>query len=235
MQSHLITRKSPTFGFVNVRLVEYGLARLRDEHKGQIVEPLAFLSLMRWFQNQDNAKLETNTRFRLAFEPSRGAAYEELMTLYLIRMLRHPVPFSTIFNFHNTPVWADDMGQIVGCLDGMDVIGDTPENPSLGVVHYATGVEDIIRWIENPDTASAVLISTDLFGPDVMLRCRSAPSNSTVACTKVFLMGQFKSWTDGNKESLDAGTITHALTSLHRDHWFKQTVCHLVLSLSSPH
>ena len=33
-------------------------------------------------------------------------------------------------------------------------------------------------------------------------------------------MGQLKSYLQGNKESLDAGTISYALTSLHPNHWF---------------
>jgi hypothetical protein len=240
VQSHLTKGQSPTFGPVTERLVEYGLARLRKGHTGHIVEPLAFLSLMQWLEDQNHVNLEANIRSRLAFQTSRGDAYEELIILYLLRILRYPVPFSTIFHFYNnTPNWANDMAQIVGRLDGMDaaveVLGVAPENPGLGVVHYATGVEDVIRWIEAPDTAPAVLISTYLFGPDVMIRCSSPPSNSTVASTNVFLMGQFKSFTNGNKESLDAGTTSHALASLDRDHWFKQTVCQLASSLSSPH
>ena len=155
---------------------------------------------------------------------------EELIILY-------PIPFGTIFHLHNTPVWVNDIAQIVGRLDGtdvaVDVLGEPPENPGLGVVHYATGVEDVIRWIETPATAPAVLITTHLFGPDVMIRCSSSPLNSTITSTNVLLMGQFKSFTDGNKESLDAGTTSHALTSLDRDHWFKQTVCQLASSLSS--
>jgi hypothetical protein len=196
------------------------------------VEALAFLSLLKWLQNQDYPILETNHHSWLI--------NKELIILNLLRMLRCPVPFSTIFNFHNTPAWANDMVQIVGCLDGMDVavdvLGEVPKIPGLGVVHYAAGVEDVIRWIEAPDTAPAVLVSTNLFGLDIMLRCRSASSNSTVASTKCFLMGKLKSFTDiGNEESVNAGTVSCALTSLARDHWFIQTVCQLASSLFSPH
>jgi hypothetical protein len=203
-----------------------------------MVEPLPFLSLLKWLEKQAHVKLETNLGTRLAFQASRGEGYEELIVLYLLRKLRYPISFSTIFNFYNAPVWANDMVQIDGCLKGrgvvVDVLGEAPENPGLGVVDYAAGVEDVIRWIEDPDTASAVLVSTNLFGPDVMIRCRSAPSNSTVA-SKYFLMGQLKSYTHGNKESLDVKTISKALTSLAHDHWFKQMVCQLASSLSSPH
>ena len=142
MQSHFTKGKSLTFGPVTARLVEYGIARLRNGHEGQIVEPLAFLSLMKWLQTHDHANLEVNIQLQLASPASRGDAYEEQIVLYLLRTLHYPVPFSTIFNFHDTPVWTNDMVQIVGRLDGVDV---APQNPGLGVVHYAAGVEDVIR------------------------------------------------------------------------------------------
>ena len=240
MQSHLTRGQSPTFGPVTARLVEYGLARLRERHTGHIVEPLAFLSLMKWLEKQKDVNLATHIRLRLSFQASRGDAYEELNILYLLRTLRYPVPFNTIFDFHtgSTPDWENDMAHIVGRLGGnnvpVDVLGDAPQNPGLGMVHYAASIEEVIGWIETPADTPAVLVTSHLFGPDVMIRCSSSPSNSTVTST-VLLMGQFKSFTDGNKESLDAGTISHGLTSLNRDHWFKQTVSQLVSSLSSVH
>ena len=228
--------QSPTFGPVTAELVEYGLARLRQGHKGYIVEPLAFLSLVKWLEKQNDVSLAANIRSRLGFQASRGDAYEELIVLYLLRTLRYPVPFNTIFDFHSTPDWANDMAHIVGRLDRkdvpVDVLGDAPQNPALGVVHYAASIEEVIRWIGTPDVAPAVLVTSHLFGPDVMIRCSSSPSNSTVTST-VLLMGQFKSFTNGHKKSLDAGTINHGLTSLNRDHWFKQTVSQFVSSLFS--
>ena len=50
VQSHLLQGESPTFGPVSAGLVEYGIARLREGHEGQIVEALAFLSLMKWLE-----------------------------------------------------------------------------------------------------------------------------------------------------------------------------------------
>ncbi|KAF8224450.1 hypothetical protein L208DRAFT_1461528 [Tricholoma matsutake] len=230
VQSHLTKGKSLTFGPVTTRLVEYGIARLRNHHKGQIVEPLAFLSLMKWLQTLDHGNLEANIRSRLALQASRGDGCEELVILYLLRMLRYPVLLSMIFNFCNPPVWANNMVQIVGRLDGIDVavdiLGGAPQNPGLGVVHYAADIEEVICWLENPAVAPAVLITTHLFGPDVIIRCSSPLSNSTIASRNILVMGQLKSYTGGNKESLDARMITEALTSLNRVHWFKQTPLH---------
>ena len=238
VQSHLTRGQSPTFGPVTAQLVEYGLARLRQGHTGHIVEPLAFLSLMKWLEKKKHINLGANIGSRLSSQASRGDAYEEVIILYLLRMLCYPVPFNTIFDFHSTPVWENDMARIVGRLDGndvpVDVLEDAPQNPGLCVVHYAASIEEVIHWIQTPAVAPAVLVTSHLFGPDVMIRCSSSPSNSTATST-VLLMGQFKSFTDVNKESLNAGTISHGLTSLNRDHWFKQTVSQLVSSLSSVH
>ena len=122
------------------------------------------------------------------------------------------------------------MAHIIARLDEkdvavpVDVLGGAPENPGLSVVHYASSIEDTIDWIDEPDAASALLIPSDLFGPDVMARYRLPSSNTTV-----LLMGQFRSYTAGN---LDAETVVKALASLHPDHWFEQAVCYLVSLLS---
>ncbi len=226
MQSHLLKGKSPTYGPVTEQLVEYGIARLREGHKGEIVEPLAFLSLMRWLQGQGHLNLEANLRLRLGNKSERGSSFEEVGNLYLLRALRHAVSFTTVFNFRCTPSWADETAHIIARLGGKDIavdgLGEAPENPGLSVVHYASSIEDAIDWLDKPDNASALLIPSQHFGPDVMARCCSSSSNTTV-----LLMGQYKSYTDGNKESLEAETVAQALTSLHPDHWFKQAVCYL--------
>ena len=79
--------KSPIFGPVTARLVEYGIARLRNDHKGQIIEPLAFLSTMKRLETQGHLDL----RSRPSCEESHRSAFEEAMVLYLLRQLRYPV------------------------------------------------------------------------------------------------------------------------------------------------
>jgi hypothetical protein len=146
--------------------------------------------------------------------------------LYLLRALCDGASFSSVFNFRFTPPWADETAHVVAHLDNVDVdvdvLGGAPKNPGLCVVESADNIDDIIEWIDK-DTASALLIPGVLFGPDVMLRCRSSPSNETI-----LLMGKFKSYTTGNKASLATETTAEALTSLHPNHWFEQAVCYLV-------
>lgn len=66
------------------------------------------------------------------------------------------------------------MAHIVARLCGndvaVDVLGGAAENPGLSVVHYASSIEDTIDWIDDPDNASALLITSRLFGSDVMAR-----------------------------------------------------------------
>jgi hypothetical protein len=222
VQSHLTKGQTPTFGPVTVKLVEYGIAHLRNNHSGEIVEPLAFLSLVKWFETQPTLSLETNIGTQLGIgDSSRGDAYEQLAILYLLRALDHFTTLRTVFKFHNTePSWADEPTRIVGHINGapvpVDVLGKNPENPGLGVVQYAANIKEVIQWIKNPTTA--VLVPSTLFGPDVLLSCNG-----------VLLMGQLKSCTVGNLHSLDSETICDALTSLHPNHWFKKAVCPLVL------
>ena len=219
VQSHVTLGKSPTFGPVSVRLVEYGLARLRDDgnHYGQIVEPLAFLSLLQWLEGQSELNLTANLQLRLGSESSRGSAYEEVVILFLLRVMRHEVPFTSVFNFHGTPPpWTNDKAQIIGYLNGVplavDVLGDESQNPALAVVQSADNMDAITEWIERriPNGTPAVLVPTHLFGPDVLIWCGD-----------VLLIGQAKSCVTGNKGTLDADTTSKALDSLHQNHWFK--------------
>lgn len=234
MRSHVINGQSPKYGPVTARLVEYGIACLRKEHEGHIIEPLAFLSVMQWLQTHTSTNLSAELRLQAGDPDSRGSAFERATVLDLLRRLRNPVPLSTIFDFHpeHRPPWANEEAHIVARLDGadvsVDIIGDAPQNPALGVVCYGRTIDDIIRWIEGPDPAPVILIPTILFGPDVLARVKLSSSTSIP-----ILMGQLKPFTNGNKESLDAPTLSDALTSMHPNHWFKKAVRQLVLLLSS--
>ena len=260
VQSHLLQGESPTFGPVSMELVEYGIARLREEHSGQIVEPLAFLSLMRWLEKTEDLNLGKHLRSRLSDRASRGSAFEAVGILHLYRALCHPEQLNTVFDFEHPSPWANNKYQIVARLDKhdapvdvsphdgyvpmdvsphdgyvpVDVLGPHSQNLGLCVVDYASSIEEIIDWIDGTGTASAVLVPGQLFGPDVMVRCRSSPINVPSSRTLI-LMGQFKSYTVGNKESLDAQTLAKALRSLNSSHWFKQAVCYLVSLLSPSH
>jgi hypothetical protein len=230
----VIIGQSPQFGPVTARLVEYGIARLRQGHEGHIIEPLAFLSVMQWLQSHASTNLSTELRLQAGDPDLRAFAFERATALYLLRRLRNPVPLSTIFDFHpeHRPPWANEEAHIIARLDqapvSVDVIGDAPQNPALGVVFYARTIDDIIRWIEGPDPAPVVLIPTNFFGPDILVRVRLSSSTSIP-----ILMGQLKSFTNGNKDCLDVPTLSDALTSMHPSHWFKKAVRQLVLLLSS--
>jgi hypothetical protein len=122
-----------------------------------------------------------------------------------------------VFKFHGTvPEWAGLETYTVGHINDEEVLvnifENLPRHPSLGVVHYANSIEDIIQWLkESP--ASAVLVPSHLFGPDMIIKCYGG----------VLLMGQAKSYLDGNINELDAPTVTKALKSLNSVNWFTTT------------
>ncbi|KAF8512374.1 hypothetical protein BU17DRAFT_69263 [Hysterangium stoloniferum] len=220
VQSHLTKGSTPTFGPLTQKLVEYGIAHLRknhENHHGEIMEPLAFLSIVKWLETQKDLCLEANLRRQLVYQHSRGYGFEELVILYLLRTFCHSTPLSSIFSFHGiAPVWADEKIRIVARLNGkevrVDVLGNSPMNPALGVVDYAETIEEIIGWIEGSPTASTVLVTCHLFGPDMLIRGQNG----------IFFMCQAKSYLRGNQNELSADTIVRALHSLNPTHWFKQ-------------
>jgi len=229
VQSRLTRGVPPSFGHVSVRLVEYGIARLVDRNNGQIIEPLAFVSFLKWLQTQEHHKIGTNIGTRSAYSDSRGLAYEELVIIYLRRTLQYPMRLDTIFDFHGTaPSWAHGLAQIVGHLGRtsvpVDVLGEAPLNPGLGEIYFAETPEDIIHWLDCANDTPPILLPTHLFGPDIMVRMEVetvSPSNETLTM-EVIGMGQDKSKTVGNTVSLNAGTMSEALASLNEDHWFQK-------------
>jgi len=225
----LIKGESPSYGPVTTKLVEYGIARLGEDHDGQIVEPLAFLSAIKWFEAHDITKLSADIRLRAGDSgKSRGYAFEDAVVLYLLRGLGTPVFPNTIFSFHPefTPSWADEKAQIqvVARLGGdyipVNIMEEAPQNPGLCIVRYAETIDDVINWIETLDSAPAILISSDLFGPDVLLKVKLW-SESTAKPRIIIVMARLKSNTRDNKATLDdhAQTLSNALTSLHPEHW----------------
>jgi len=147
VRSHLTRGDPPTFGPVTRRLVSYGIACLREDNQGEIVEPLSFLSLMRWLQSHHPLSLESNPRTRLSIPEARGQAYEEMVIRHLFRACHHgQVTFSTIFNFHTEPPsWANEPADIVARLEGayvpVDFLGGAPQTPSIGVAQYSNDID----------------------------------------------------------------------------------------------
>ncbi|KAK2467903.1 hypothetical protein APHAL10511_000198 [Amanita phalloides] len=222
VQSHITGRKV-TYGPVSTKAVEYGIAQLREDEKcgyeGHIVEPLPFLSLF-WLE-KNHRSLDTRVQRREADESTRGDAFEELIILHLLRSLCIPTPLNGIFDFHGKmPVWSSQKAQLVGRVENTHVSISIPTrqalNPKVSVAHRAEQIEDIVEWLQNPITATAILIPGILFGPDLLARVQLSDGEI------VLLMGQMKCYTRGNKHTLDMSTMESAIRSLHSDHWFKK-------------
>jgi len=98
VQSHLTQSSCPTYGFLVSKHIEYGIARLRKDHEGQIIEPLVFLSIVTWLETQDDVCLDTNLQHQLAHQHSHVYGYEELVILYLVRTFSQPAALSVSFS-----------------------------------------------------------------------------------------------------------------------------------------
>lgn len=161
--------------------------------------------------------MEENLIHNLVDQNSCGYAFEEAVILFLLRTFCRPTPLNSVFKFHGVvPEWAGAETYIVGHLNDEEVpvtiLEDPPRHPSLGVVHYAKSIEDVIQWLKK-SLASSVLVPSHLFGPDMIIKCHG-----------VLLMGQAKSYLDGNVNEMDAGMATDALQSLNPVNWFKKQV-----------
>jgi hypothetical protein len=222
VHSHMTKKGPPTYGPVTHRLVEYGVAQLRGNFTGQIREPLALVSLVRWFQKQEGFRLENSIRMRLADPDSCGSAFEELIVLYITKQFRHPVRIDEVFKFHGTrPAWASHAAQLVRRIgenqfEPVDLDTQQPVTPGTGVAYYASTVEEVIQWITQSTTGWC--LPGDLFGPDLL--AWMLLSSGEV----VLLMVQDKSYLSGNKDSVAAKTATAAVRSLTPGHWFKKAV-----------
>ena len=120
------------------------------------------------------------------------------------------------------------MAQIAGVLQGKEVPVNVLEiplgHPSLSVVYYAETIEHIIQWfIESP--APSVLVPTNLFGPDIIIKCFG----------NLHLMGQARSCLQGNINEINATTTADAINSLNPTRWFTTVVCPPDLLLSFSH
>ena len=82
------------------------------------------------------------------------------------------------------------------------------------MVQYADSMNDILDWIENGTAAPAVLVPNSLFGPDIMMWCRTQDGGS------VILMVQAKSYLTGGETTLYAANVKEAVESLCEVKWF---------------
>jgi len=215
VQSHLTKGKTPTFGPLPHRHVEYSIAHLRNDHRGEIVEPLVFVSIVTWLETQKDLCVEASLRHALAIQPYRGYAFEELVILFLLRTFSRPTALNLVFKFHGTvPEWADAETHLVGRLEDrevpVNVLDLPPRYPSRGVVYFADSIEDIIRWLK-ASPVRCVLVPNNLFGPDMIIKCHG-----------LLLMGQAKSFLNGRENELGATTVEKAINSLNPANWFRK-------------
>ena len=135
-------------------LVEYGLARFvhvgNDKTKVTIEEPLALISVMRFFESNSRS-LGSHIRRRL--QDDQGIALEEAVLLAMTNLLQGQRKLAEIFDFHNQPPsWADRTAQIVARNSSGDHEAfpfDKPINPCSLFAFHAEGPGDVKSWLES--------------------------------------------------------------------------------------
>jgi hypothetical protein len=219
IQSHMTRKEPPIYGPVSAELVEYGIAQLRPDFHGKICEPLALVSCVRWFQGQEEHALGDSIRMRLAASDSRGAAFEELMILYITKTFRQPTRLDAAFDFHGTmPSWASQSAQLV-CRVDENEFQPVDLDTATGMTYYASNGAEVMKWLK--DSNAGWCLPGNLLGPDLLVRLQLSSGE------RILLVAQHKLPFPGNtdSDSLDAETATSAVTSLTSDHWFKNAVC----------
>ena len=233
VHSHSTKKEAPSYGPVSQRVVEYGIARLREDFMGEIDEPLALFSLLRWFETQEGFQLANGLKQRLGDQEQRGLAFEELVILYITKIFRNPVRLDQVFEFHSSPpTWASEPAQLVhrvgtNKFEPVDLDSQSPHTPATGVTCYAEKAKDVICWLT--ESRLGWCCPSNSFGPDLLMWLRFSSGEVRL------VMIQNKSYFSGNVDSLKANVVADALDSLTPGHWFKSLVSTCSLMLPTPH
>ena len=189
-------------------VVECGLARFIGD-KATIEEPLALLSIVRYFERK-NITLGLNIWRRL--QDNKGKAFEELLLLAITKLLRDGRCLKDIFQFHSaTPDWASCTAEIVtrnssSEFEHFSLVDAKPLRLTHGLAFYAEGPDDVKLWLESGQ-AGWCLPGT-LMGPDLMARLRLSDGKV------VLLLVQSKCFFSGNTTTVTAAVTAKAIRSL---------------------
>jgi hypothetical protein len=200
-------------------IVEYGLGRFIAEKTVVVDEPLALVSILRYFENND---LTLSRKIRGSIQEEKGKAFEELLLVAITKLLRNPQPLNDCVQFHPpVPDWALYTAQIVarnssGGFEPFDIVDDKPSVPSHRIACRAESVGDVKRWLESGEAGWC--IPGNLMGPDLMTRVRLSDGKV------LLLVVQAKCFFSGNQHTVTAETTAKAIRSLIPDNFFASLV-----------
>ena len=203
-------------------LVEYGLARFvhagNEKAKVTIEEPLALISVMRYFESNSRS---IGSHIRRRLQDDQGIALEEAVLWAMTNLLQGQRDLAEIFEFyHQSPSWADCTAQIVARSSSGDYEAfafDKPVNPCSIFAFHAEGAGDVKRWLESGE--SCWCIPGTLMGPDLMTRLRLSDGRL------LLLVIQAKCRSAGNIDTVSADVSASAIRSLIPGEFFHSSVC----------
>ncbi|PVF96380.1 hypothetical protein CPB86DRAFT_874942 [Serendipita vermifera] len=214
-----LTRGSyPMWYYDKQTLVEYGLARFPEEGKVEIVEPLAIISIIRYFES----KGRTITRNILqSLQDNKGTAFEEAVLWAMTRLLRGQYRLTDILEFKGpAPDWASCTAQIVARSSNQfvdfDIITQQLDWSGNSIAIRAITVDQVTSWLKTGEAGWC--LPGPLMGPDLMARVRL--DNGKI----ILLVIQAKCHMAGNVQTTAAQVSTSAIESLISKTWYHSIV-----------
>jgi hypothetical protein len=217
--SYLTRGEYPMWQLKWETLVEYGLARFIQMDKAIVDEPLALISIVRYFERKD---LTLSSNIRWVMQENKGKAFEDLLLLAITKLLRDERPLMECFQFHPPiPDWAFCTAQIVargssGGFEPFDTLDGKLSVASHGIAFSAKTPAQVKGWLEH--SQAGWCIPGHLMGPDLMVRLRL--SNGKV----LLLVIQAKCFFTGNQHTVSAETTAKAIRSLIPSQFFASLV-----------
>jgi hypothetical protein len=217
--SYMTQGKYPTWFTKWETMVEYGLGRFIAKERAVVDEPLALVSVVRYFESNN---LTLSHKIRGSIQEAKGKAFEDLLLVAITKLLRNPQPLNDCVQFHPpAPDWAPCTAQIVarnssGDFEPFDIVDDELSVPSHGISCHAESADDVKSWLESGEAGWC--IPGNLMGPDLMTRVQL--SNGKV----LLLVVQAKCFFSGNQHTVTARTTAKAIRSLIPDNFFASTV-----------
>ncbi|KAG8815651.1 hypothetical protein FRC18_001409 [Serendipita sp. 400] len=198
-------------------LIEYGLARFTRTGEIGIQEPLALVSILQYFQNNDYS-LSKYLRTHLQF--SRGNAFESIVLFALTELFLRHQRLGDVFAFHDDSCeLARSEGSIVRRTSYGDFVplGSIPSSPPIQLVTKAGNIREVTSWIQNGTTGWC--IPPDYMGPDLLTWIQLTSSR------RVLVAIQAKSYFSGNEETLSAGVMASAIHTINPKVFYSDLVC----------
>ncbi|KAG8768995.1 hypothetical protein FRC15_004829, partial [Serendipita sp. 397] len=188
-------------------LIEYGLARFTRTGQIGIQEPLALVSILQYFQNNDYSP---SKYLRTHFQFSRGNAFESIVLFALTELFLRQQRLGDVFAFHDDSCeLAGSEGSIVRRTSNGDFVplGSIPSSPPIRLVTMAGNIREVTSWIQNGTTGWC--IPPNYMGPDLLTWIQLTSSR------RVLMAIQARSYFSGNEEILSAGLMASAIDTIN--------------------